>query len=135
MARAQVCSDVQGSLLAKWVHVAVVRGVTNTNGAVTYKVYVNGNVLETRTYPAGSRLQAAAAGDTYAYSLGETDQFTGPRTNFLNNDNFASNTALIFGSPLPSIASLFRSALEELVRCPIGPRTRGGVQGGADSDG
>ena len=52
-----MCSEVQGSLVGKWVHVAVVRRMTNQNGAVTYKVLVNGNVLETRAYPAGSRLQ------------------------------------------------------------------------------
>ncbi len=92
-----MCSDVQGSLLGKWVHVAVVRRMTNQNGAVTYKVYVNGNALETRAYPAGTRLAGPIAGDTHVYTLGESDQFPGPRTNALTANDFATRTALIFG--------------------------------------
>jgi hypothetical protein len=42
--------------------------------SVSVQVYVNGQVLETLRYPAGSRLSTEPGGDTHTYTLGESDQ-------------------------------------------------------------
>jgi hypothetical protein len=66
--------------------------MTSLSGtAMTYKVYVNGILLEPRAYPAGTR------GST-DYSLGESDQIPAPRSGgFGQAADFASRTALTFG--------------------------------------
>ena len=90
----QLCSDLAGTLLGQWIHVSVVRRMTSLSGtAMTYKVYVNGILLEPRAYPAGTR-----GGSTYDYSLGESDQIPAPRSGgFGQAADFASRTALTFG--------------------------------------
>jgi len=76
------CAETGGSLVNKWVHVAVQRyqrGAPSTDGTSrswmhSYRVLLNGHVLEISKYPGGPRV----AGEV-EYDPGESDKLEGPR--------------------------------------------------------
>jgi len=76
------CEETGGSLVGKWVHVAVQRykrGAPSTDGTSrtwyhSYRVLLNGHVLEIERYPGGSRVSGEVD-----YDPGESDKLEGPR--------------------------------------------------------
>lgn len=135
-----VCADTGGSLVGKWVHVAVMRyqrGYPNPDTGQTkwfhsYRVLVNGNVLEIEANPGGPRVP----GEAMEYDPGESTRVEGPRGEQVpgttctcgsntdwrcgcmegpNGNSFASGTALIFGAYKGAAAphSYFEGQLDE----------------------
>ncbi len=116
-----VCQQTGGSLLDKWVHIAVQRyqrgAAPNSDGSNTkwwhtYRVLVNGNILDIARFPGGMRV----AGEI-DFDPGESNKVEGPRSgrtipfsscgpcNALSDWNcgcmegkYARGTALIFGA-------------------------------------
>jgi hypothetical protein len=115
-----VCQQTGGTLLDKWVHITVQRyqrgaapnsDGSNTKWYHTYRVLVNGNILEIAQFPGGSRVPTEID-----YDPGESSKVEGPRSgrtlpavtcgtcsplsswNCGCMEKFARGTALIFGA-------------------------------------